>query len=72
MRVAGLVAVVTEMAAGNKVVPHLAYYESLQGLPLVGGPFPNYDTAWRYLDEPQVEENLYDRVWVSTHHRTRR
>lgn len=54
----------TEMATVNRVGPHLAYYESVQGLPLIVGPFPDYDTAWRYLDGPNVDEDLYDRAWV--------
>ena len=54
----------TEMATGNKVGPHLAYYESVQGLPLIVGPFPDYNTAWRHIDGPNVDEDLYDRAWV--------
>ena len=52
------------MATGNKVGPHLAYYESVQGLPLIVGPFPDYNTAWRHIDGPNVDEDLYDRAWV--------
>jgi len=54
----------TEMATGNKAGPHLAYYESVQGLPLIVGPFPDYNTAWRHIDGPNVDEDLYDRAWV--------
>jgi len=56
----------TEMATGNKVGPHLAYYESVQGLPLIVGPFPDYNPASRHIDGPNGDEKLYDRAWVQT------
>src|ERR1035437_7371288 len=52
----------TQMATGSKAGPHLAYYESVQGLPLIVGPFPDYNTAWRHIDGPNVDEDLYARA----------
>lgn len=52
------------MSTNGKSRPHVAYYEFLEGLPLIVGPFPNYDTAWGYIDGTNVDEDLYDRAWA--------
>jgi len=56
----------TDMATASKAGLHLAYYESVQGLPLIVGPFPDYNTASRHIDGPNGDEKLYDRAWVQT------
>ncbi len=45
--------------------PHIAHYEAQQGLPLIVGPFVDYDTAWRYVEGPNVDDHLYSRAWVA-------
>jgi hypothetical protein len=54
----------TEPNAAKMGGAYLACYELQQGLPLVVGPFPDHDTAWRHLDGANVDPERYDRAWV--------